>query len=463
MFGIGIDRSAEVSITSQVTRQLREAVQSGKLTAGTRMPPTRSLAQELAISRNTVMQAYEQLLAEGYLNARTGSGTFVADIGVLTKSGEPDRERQAPRKQSDSRDWIAFDAGNPDVSAFPRAMWAKALKSACFDAPDDAFGYGQTAGHIALREALSRYLYRSKGIFCDSERIVIVPGTAIGMEIAAQMLHEEGCALAVEDPCLLFARHAIEKIGYGIAPVEVDGSGMRVDRIPADAGVRLVYVAPSHQYPTGGVLPAPRRIALLDFAQKNGAYVIEDDYDSEFRYRGEPIQSLWHLDGERVIYLGSFSNVFSPALRMAYMILPQHLADRTLEATGALNIWVGAIEQIALARLMDQKQYDRHVYRMKRLYDAKRKRLLSCLHASFGKSAAISGEDAGLHLMLSFQRDLTGGDIRAMDENGVRADYVEDYAIMKGGHKNSLVLGYGNLSFEQIEEGVRRLKNALQI
>ncbi len=462
MFGLNVVKNSEVPITSQLIRQLREFIQCGKIQSGYKMPPTRSLAQELNISRNTVIQAYEQLIAEGYLDSIVGSGTFVAEVGVIPKSNKSVATIGESIIQDIKSGIIAFEAGNPDTSVFPRILWAKAFKEACLEAQDNDFGYGRLKGHPLLREALCRYLFRSKGIFCDSGRIIIVPGTAVGMDIIAQMLFEKGSAVAVEDPSLLFARHAITKSGYKVLPVESDNCGICIDRLPTDSSVGLICVAPSHQYPLGGVLPASRRIALLNYAQKNDAYIIEDDYDSEFRYQGEPIQSLWHLNNDRVIYLGSFSNIFTPSLRMAYMILPEHLMQRTLDMMGKLNVWVGAIEQIALARLMDSKQFDRHIYRMKKLYDAKRKYLINVLKEQFGDSIIISGENAGLHLLVTFNRDLTDKDFKAMAENDVDVDYVEDYAVHKGSHRNQIVLGYGNLSFAQIEEGVSRLKKSLE-
>ncbi|MGE5494377.1 MAG: PLP-dependent aminotransferase family protein [Burkholderiales bacterium] len=462
MFGLTIDKASSVSLTSQLARQLREAILCGKIEAGAKMPPTRSLAKELGVSRNTVVQTYEQLIAEGYLNSVTGSGTFAADIGAPPKLKKQTLEAAHEYGREKDKDVIAFYAGNPDVSSFPRTLWGKALKEACLYAEDDAFGYGRPEGHPDLRKAIQGYLYRAKGIYCGSDRIIILPGTAMAIQTVAQLLYREGCAAAFEDPCIDFAPGAIKRGGLKTIPVESDSLGMRTDLLPADANIRLVYVAPSHQYPLGGVMPIARRLKLLEFAQRHDAYIIEDDYDSEFRYHGEPIQSLWNLGDERVIYLGSFSNVFSPSLRMAYIIIPERLKKSMSVLLGRLNIWVGAIEQIALGRIIESKQYDRHVYRMKRLYDSKRKLLIDCLKAAFGSRIQISGELAGLHMLVTLDRDITEEDKKAIAESGVEVDYAEDYAAVKGRFKNKLVLGYGNLGKAQIEEGVLRLKNALK-
>ncbi len=462
MFGLTIDKKQSMPITSQLTQQLREAILCGKIEAGQKMPPTRQLAKELGISRNSIVQVYEQLLAEGFLTSRVGSGTYAADIEVLSQYPNKRFHYESVQFDTDSQtDVIVFDAGNPDTSSFPRALWGKMLKEACLDVEPDAFGYGIPGGHPILKKALSDYLYRAKGIYCEKERIFIVPGMSAGIELVSRLLYNNDTSAIAEDPCLIFARHAIEKSGLQVLPVESDTSGICVDMLPDVKDLRLIYVASSHQYPLGGVLPASRRVALLKFAQEHDAYVIEDDYDSEFRYHGEPIQSLWHLNSDRVIHLGSLSNVFSPSLRIAYMILPPSLSMPAYELVTTLNIWIGSIKQIAVSRLLETKELDRHIYRMKKRYDAKRKHLIKCLTTSFGSSVNISGDDAGLHLMISLQRRLTEDDFRALDTNGVEADFVEDYALIKGKHENQLVLGFGNLSMEKIEEGVKRLHRSL--
>ncbi len=464
MFGLIIDRTLPTPITVQLTQQLRDAILCGKIAAGQKMPPTRQHAKELGISRNSVILAYEQLIAEGYLNSAMGSGTYAASIDASAKY--PKKSAITGRSylnEKENRDMIVFDPANPDLSVFPKALWAKTLKEACLDAVADDFGYVSPGGHPVLIKAIAEYLYRAKGIYCGFERIFIVPGTSAGIEMVSKLLYKPVANALTEDPCLHFARHAIEKSGLNVVPVESDASGICTDLLPEIEDLRLIYVASSHQFPLGGVLPANRRIALLDYAQSHDAYVIEDDYDSEFRYCGEPIQSLWHLDSERVIHLGSLSNVFSPSLRIAYMILPSALTKQAREHIDSLNVWTGAIEQIAISRLMETKQLDRHVFQMKKRYDAKRKRLIACLNAAFGSSITISGDNAGLYLMITLPRRLSPDDFTAFEKIGIDVDYVEDYALIKGSHENQLVLGFGNLSMENIEEGVRRLKEAINL
>jgi GntR family transcriptional regulator / MocR family aminotransferase len=459
MFGFIIDHSSELSNAKQLEKQIREAILSGGLAAGDRLPPTRALAKDMQIARNTVIQAYEQLLAEGYLDAREGSGTYVAEIGRI-----PVPKEKVPLPKTDQtvlRDVISFDAGNPDIGSFPRAAWARMLKEACLDADEEAFGYTYFSGHPRLKRAIRDYAYRIKGLQCEERQILIVPGAAGGLELLAKVFADGGKRIALEDPCMHFVKKIFADHRYELYPVEVDGQGMEINRLQQLSGINLVYVVPSHQYPIGGVIPISRRIALLQYAGSQNAYVLEDDYDSEFRYKGEALQAMHNLDQERVIYIGSFSKIFAPSLRLGYMILPVQLIDKVARQLQESNLWTNTLEQLAMAGFMEELLLDKHIYRMRKLYENKRRELIRCLKDAFGESIRISGEYAGLHLLVTFDRELTEGDLISMSNAGVEADYVEEYAMVKGRHKNRLVLGYGALSQPQIEEGVKRLKRAL--
>jgi GntR family transcriptional regulator/MocR family aminotransferase len=460
MFGFEIDHSSGLSNVKQLQNQIREAILSGKLQAGDRLPPTRVLSKDMQIARNTVVQAYEQLLAEGYLVAREVSGTFVANIGKLPKSKWI---TYVPRiEQSNKKNAIAFDAGNPDINSFPKAVWAKMLKEACLDADEIAFCYSYFSGHPRLKKAIRDYVYRMKGIECEYNQIIIVAGATGGMEILAKLFKRNRKRIAVEDPCIHFVKKIFANHAYELCPIMVDGQGMDINSLCRLSNIDLIYVVPSHQYPIGGVLPVSRRIALLQYASDQNAYVIEDDYDSEFRYKGEVLQAMHNLDQERVIYLGSFSKIFAPSLRLGYMILPAHLVEQVTCELQESNTYVSTIDQLAMARFMEEYHMDNHIYKMKKLYENKRKYLMRSLSEAFQEHISISGEYAGLHLLISFDRDLTEKDLKAIDDIGIEADYVEEYALVKGQHKNRLVLGYGALSIEQIDDGVARLKKALK-
>lgn len=459
MFGLEIDKTSAMSNTKQLENQIREAILSGKLSAGDRLPPTRNLAKEMQIARNTVIQAYEQLKAEGFLTSIEGSGSYVAEIGKLPKPKLlPYKIRKDVKKEDDI---ISFDAGEPDIRAFPRITWARLLKEACLIGEEKAFTYHYFSGHPKLKKAIRSYVYRMKGILCEDEQIIIVPGTAGGMEILAKVFERRRNRIAIEDPCIHFVKKVFSDHKYELCSIEVDGQGMVVEKLYRINSMDLIYVVPSHQFPIGGIFPAARRVALLQYASDRNAYIIEDDYDSEFRYKGETLQALWNLDQERVIYSGSFSKIFAPSLRMGYMILPGHLCEQAAYQIRESNLWVNTLEQLAMANFLEERLMDRHIYKMRKLYEGKRIHLIRCLTEAFGNRIEISGEFAGLHLLLSLDRTLNEKDYQALTENGARVDYVEEYAMVKGKHSNQMVLGYGGLSLLHIEEGVRRIKKAL--
>ncbi len=462
MYGLKINKELTLSVVKQLQDQLRIAILKGMLKAGDRLPPTRSLAKDLQIARNTVIQAYEQLIAEGYLVSIEGSGTYVDDIGKLP---EINKTMSVPflKEKVKKQDVISFNAGNPDMVVFPRTKWAKLLKEACLHTESDSNIFDNYAGYQKLRQEISSYVYRVKGILCNYNQIVIVPGASGAIDILAKLFKGKHNKVVLEDPCINFVQNIFSHHGYEIDPVEVDAHGMDVTQLKKGAGIDLIYVVPSHQYPIGGILPAARRISLIQYAREMNAYIIEDDYDSEFRYKGEALQALRNLDSERVIYIGSFSKIFSPSLRLGYMILPENLYGGVVSQMELLNNWVNLTCQLAMAEFIKQKYLDKHIYQMKKLYEKKRKYLMKCLTDTFGDKIKISGEYAGLHLLVSFNRKFSDRDVQKFVEYGLEIDLVEDYAIIKGKHSNELVLGYGGLSMSQIEEGIRRMRNALEV
>ena len=461
MFGFQINPASPSPNGKQLENQIRDAILKGSMNAGAQLPPTRSLAKELQIARNTVIQAYEQLIAEGYLISREGAGTFVAELGKLPKPKAPSEHlRKIPPER---RDVIAFDAGDIDRGSFPKIQFARLMRDAFYEVDENTFSYAYYTGHPKLKKAIRSYLYRMKGIECSEEQIVITAGTAGGMEILAKVFEQKGNRIILEDPCISFVKKIFTDHNYELCPLEVDSQGMKVGILNNMKRAELIYVVPSHQFPLGGVLPASRRIALLQYASEQNAYILEDDYDSEFRYRGEALQALHNLDRDRVIYLGSFSKIFAPSLRLGYMILPHPLCEQVEEQISSYNLWAGPFEQLALAEFLEQKLMDKHIYKMRKLYEIKRKHLILSLMKTFGSQITISGEDAGLHLLVSFHRELTQKDLQSFAEQGVEVDYVEEYATVKGKHNNRIVLGYGGLTLAQIEEGVRRLQSALRL
>ena len=405
MFGLLIDRNMQVSMAQQLTNQIRRKVLAGELKAGEKLPPSRNLALELHIARNTIIQVYEQLVAEGYLESRTGAGTFVTDLKEARLASQPAQLNYNTANVNNAGcggSVISFNAGNPDTFSFPKIQWARMLKEACLDAPASRFEYGVAAGEWCLRSSISQYLFRSKGIMCHPGQVLVIPGAASGVELLIGVLGQQVKAAAVEDPCIDFIQFLFKKSTFNIHPLPVDQYGAITDLLPRDEAISLIYVVPSHQFPTGGVLPISRRLQLLDYARQRNAYIIEDDYDSEFRYQGEPIQSLRHLDPERVIYLGTFSKILSPALRLGYMIVPSHLQDRFCALMEEINLRTSVMEQLAMAAFIDGKLLDRHIYQMKKIYEKKRRHMINSLLSCFGNEIAVWGVNAGLHVLVTF-------------------------------------------------------------
>jgi GntR family transcriptional regulator/MocR family aminotransferase len=464
IFGLQIKKDSPLSLVNQLTNQLRETILSGRLQSGVQLPPTRLLAKEIGVARNVVIQAYEQLLAEGYLESRVGSGTFVAHLALqdLYRPATKPVSSSMSKPSSGQRPLIDFNSGSPDLSLFPHQAWAKIIREISLDASADLWNYGKIEGEESLRRSVAEYLFRTKGLECSFEQIIITSGIVQGADLTAHLLFKPGCAIVEEDPCDCFTRHIFRHNGYRILPVPVDRDGLCTASLPNDPDVQLIYVVPSHQFPIGGILPIQRRLDLIAYAREKNAYIIEDDYDSEFRFGGEPIQPLQKLAPDRVIYMGTFSKTFSPGIRLGFMLVPEALLASICQLKGEFNMLTPPLIQLAMARFIESKAFDRHIFKMKRVYEKKRKQIISLLQDAFGENIQISGASAGLHLLLEFQnRLISATDMAHLKEAGVLADRVEDYCLYKGQHQNQLVLGYGGLAPEAIQAGVEILKAVL--
>ncbi len=463
MLWFDLQRKAGATLTRQLYDQLVERILSGELAAGTRLPSSRLLAGQLAIARNLVLDVYEQLIAEGYLEARPGSGTSVAILA--SRPGRPAGPPASPAAglhPVPARDVIAFATGIPDLARFPRARWLAAVRRAGFFGPDAQWGYSDPAGDPALRTEIAAYLRRVKGFVCAPEQVLVTNGTAQGLLLVALSLRDHAPGALVEDPTIGFVPSVLRRCGYRLRPVPVDAQGLDVTALPRRPRAALVVVSPSHQFPLGGTLPVQRRLALLDYARRQDLFIFEDDYDGEFRFAGAPTSSIFRLDPQRVIHSGTFSKCLSPALRLGYVVVPEPVLPRFREIFASLHASASAATQAALAGFLRDGHLERHVVRMRRRYQRKMRVLEQTLAAEFGSDVAISGNTTGLHLVATFRgrapRRLTQSRLTAA---GVEADLVDDFTAGKPRHPGALVLGYGDLEFEQIREGVRRLGRAL--
>ncbi|RRR77731.1 PLP-dependent aminotransferase family protein, partial [Streptomyces sp. RP5T] len=368
-------------------RALRDAVRDGRLAPGARLPATRRLAEELGVSRGTVKAAYDQLVAEGYLTARQGSGTVVAPLPAAG-AGPPQSGARARAPLFDLR------PGAPDVGAFPAAVWLRAVRRAVAAAPVSAYDYGDPLGRMELREALAEYLGRARGVVAPPERILVTSGAIQGLALLTRVL--EGGTVAMEDPGLPFHREVVRRAGGRVVPVRVDALGVEVDDLRDPAAV---VVTPAHQYPTGVTLHPSRRRALTDWARARGALVVEDDYDGEFRYDRQPVGALQGMAPGQVVYLGTASKTLGPALRLGWMVLPPHLVAPVADAKLHSDHSTETLGQLALAELIRTHAYDRHVRACRLRYRRRRDRLVERL----GARRRVHGIAAGLHALVEVE------------------------------------------------------------
>jgi GntR family transcriptional regulator/MocR family aminotransferase len=481
---IALDNTLAVPLHRQLYDELRQAILFGRLESGQQMPSTRMLAQSLGISRATVLLSYEQLLSEGYLKTVPASGTFVSHQlpDDLLQSGSIQPNEQAARQPVQlstyganlaetepliplrSESPINFSCyGRPALDEFPLKLWRRLLSRACRLQPDMLDYATNTQGYRPLREAIARYITRSRAVRCDADRIIIVNGSQQALDLVARLLLERGDLVAIENPGYLDARRTFLAQAARLLPIPVDQSGIVVDRLAASttAKLKFVYVTPSHQFPTGVVLSLPRRLALLAWAQQTGALIVEDDYDSEYRYGERPIPALQGLTAsDSVIYIGTFSKVIFPALRLGYLVLPQNLVSVFAGAKWLSDRQSSILEQCALTEFINEGHLESPVRRMRMLYDQRRQTLVQALTRYLG-SVTILGENTGMHLMVKFHTNLSDEQVVLQAAQvGVGLISADPYYLGASG-KGEFILGYADLSQEKIQEGVRRLAQFL--
>jgi GntR family transcriptional regulator/MocR family aminotransferase len=411
---------------------LRDAVRSGRLTPGTALPPSRSLAADLGLARNTVAEAYAELVAEGWLASRQGSGTWVVDTGRPALPSRPRGSAGAPAHN--------LMPGTPDVSAFPRTHWLASTRRALAAAPTAALGVGDPLGCPELREALAEYLGRARGVRTSAETVLICAGVRHGVELLARAVSGTR-PIAVEAYGLFLFREAIAALGIDTMPIRIDEKGVVVSDLD-DLDTPAALITPAHQYPHGVPLHPSRRTAVLEWARRSGAYVIEDDYDGEFRYDRQPVGALQGLDPNRVVYLGSTSKSLSPILRLGWMVLPGDLIDDVITAAGGQQFYVNGIDQLTMADFLTRGQYDRHIRRMRLRYRRRRDALVNAL-ADF--DIGISGLPAGLHLLLHLPDGTEHEVLRRAAEAGVALAGLSRlrHPLAEASHRDGVVVNFG--------------------
>ena len=470
----------------QAYRALRAAILARRLAPGAKLPATRVLARELGLSRNTVLAAYEQLVAEGYATARTGSGTTVCETLPARpgrSGGAAQRLREPPRLSafgariaagiphahaswSLPREPLPYDFryGEPAYADLPLATWSRLLGRRARRLSVRRLAYQAPGGAPELREALASYLARARGVRATPEQLIVVHGTQQAIDLTTRMLVDPGDTVVLEEPHYTGFSLCLTALGAKTVHVPVDADGLQVSALEDVRSARLACVTPSHQFPAGSVLPLARRLALLAWAQSRDAYLLEDDYDGEFRYTGRPLECLQALDEHgRVLYTGTASKLLFPALRVGWLVAPPALAPHLEAAKALADTGTATLEQLALADFIREGHLERHVRRMRTRLAARRAALMEATASELGERAELRGADAGLHVLLRLG-ELRASDVRALREacrrRGVGVYPAAPFYARPPRHAEVL-LGYGALSEDAIREGVRRLRRAL--
>ncbi len=454
---LSIDRQAPQPLHQQLSERLRRAIVDGMLRARQRLPSSRTLAEELGISRFTVLTAYEQLTDEGYVTGRKGSGTYVS-------AGLPESKLLlAPPAGRDEGGLRPFRVSATALDRFPHALWARLVARHAHRLAPSHMAYGDPAGLGQLRAAIAQYLRTARAVRCEADQVIVVSGSQAALAIAAAAALTGG-DVAIEEPGYRLARAALQTAGAEVVPVPVDDHGLSVSALHAlGPRTRGAYVTPSHQYPLGIVMSAARRLALVEWARLHDAWLIEDDYDSEFRYDGQPLGSIQGMDSSgRVIYVGTFSKVMFPAIRVGYVVAPPTLRDAMLEAREALDVCSPTLYQLALLDFIREEHFARHLRRMREVYARRRQALLTGLARHCGDKLAVPNANAGLHVAaLLLDESDDAAIIRRMAQRGFTATALST-CYAGPNRRNGLLLGFAGSDEATLERASQQLGEILE-
>ena len=471
-FYVPVDHASGVPLHRQIYDGCRRAILEGLLRPGQRVPSTRALAVELGVSRQPVLTAYDQLLHEGYLEGRTGSGTFVGaglpDDLLHCRVPQPRRVRSRAARPSGGRtadDGLGpFRMSLPALDRFPHTVWSRLVARHAHALSQAQMAYGDAAGLLPLRLAIAEHLRTARAVNCEAEQILIVSGSQAALRLIAAVLLERGQRVAVEEPCYPGARAALCAGGAEPVSVPVDDEGICVSSLQKlGRKVRAAYVTPSHQYPLGISMSAARRFALLDWSFRRDAWLIEDDYDSEYRYVSRPLGALQGMDThERVVYIGTFSKVLFPAVRVGYLVVPMSLRERFIEAREAFDLFSPTLYQLALAGFLSEGHFVRHLRRMRGVYLDRRNALLAGLTRHCADRLQVYNADAGLHVAVLLRQGVNDIDVvQRMGERGLTATALS--GCYSGTDKRSgLLLGFGGSTERRLVQATRILGEVLQ-
>lgn len=456
---ISLDTRSRIPLYEQIYDYIKTDIQSGRIPYGEKLPSTRFLSKHLEVSRSTVELAYEQLLSEGYIESVPYKGFFVAQIDELyhlkKDKPQPQRERKEARRYR-----YDFTPNGVDLKSFPYNVWRKLSKDILLDDRTELFRSGDSQGEYGFRSAICSYLYQARGVDCTPDQIIVGAGSDYILMLLGMILGMDH-TIAFEDPTYKQAYRMAGGMSYNCIPVSMDKNGMKVTELEK-SGADIAYVTPSHQYPTGVIMPIRRRMELLKWAcEAQGRYIVEDDYDSEFRYKGKPIPALKGYDAsDKVIYLGTFSKSIAPAIRLSYMVLPKPLLEAYEQKARFVNSTVSKVDQLIVQKFIEEGYYERHLNKTRALYKSRHDVLIEELRP-MADICTISGENAGVHLLLTFQNGMAEEELI---DRAARADIrvygLSDYRIRENcEEKATILLGYANLTEDQIREAARLLRD----
>lgn len=465
MLTILLNTSSHIPLYEQIYEYLKKEIQCGQLPYQSKLPSTRSLASHLSVSRNTVDMAYGQLLSEGYIESYPKRGYYVNEIKNLIKPIPVKEEQEENTEKSIAVITYQYDFSpfSVDLEHFPYHTWRQLSKN-CLKDNTDLFLLGENQGDYQLRKAIASYLHQSRTVQCTEEQIIIGAGVDYLLKLLSSILGPDQKA-AMENPTYKRAYNILQDSGYFITPIPLDSNGMKVD-ILSKTNCNIAYVTPSHQYPIGIVMPIKRRMELLNWAaQEENRYIIEDDHDSEFRYKGKPFPSLQGIDSNnKVIYIGTFSNAIAPAIRVGYIVLPPKLLEQYKKRVSFYSCTVSRIDQAIITEFIVNGYFERHLNRMRKVYKSKHDFLLSCLKP-FQSFLKISGEHAGMYLVVEIDCAISEQEIiNCAKEKKIHIyGLAEHFIFLPNNYRPTLLLGYANVSEENIRKGISLLFEQIKI
>lgn len=479
---ISLNANDDLPMYQKICLAIRQSILDGNLAAKTRLPSTRNLAYQLGVSRITVVNAFEQLLAEGYLEGKTGSGTFVAkelpenllqtksktskitakpttnELRLSVFGKKVEAENVFKNRLISQTKFVPFQNGLTAIDEFPFEIWSRITNRIIRNPKRNLLGYGDAAGYFPLREAIAKHLTSARGVNCTAEQVFITSGAQQALYLAAGIFLERGDSIVIEEPCYLEARNVFSANDAKIISVEVDNEGLNAANIPSDNKIKLAYVTPSHQYPLGVTMSLSRRLALLEWAKKNNAWIIEDDYNSEFRYAGRPIESLQGLDKSgRVIYVGTFSKTIFPGLRIGCLVLPSNLVGIFSAAKNLIDVHSPMLEQAVLAEFINEGHFSRHIRRMRTLYQKRQEILLENCEKYLKDFVEIKKADAGMHLVGFLHEHISDSNLFEKGlEKDLKLSPLSNY-YTNFPKRNGIIFGYTAFNEKEISNAIKQI------